>query len=138
MRNVFYQFCVEFIMKRGVRIAHWTSTVFVCGLMTLSAATYILDHDAVSETFLLKLGFPTWLIYPMAIAKLSAVFMLMSKFNNTLTEWAYAGLTFNLLLAIGAHVSIGEEQAISPAIALSLLAISYYTWKIKGRKIQDS
>ena len=113
------------------------STVFVCGLMSLSAGTYVLDHDAVSETFLLKLGFPTWLIYPMAIAKISAVIMLISKFNKTLTEWAYAGLTFNLLLAIGAHVSIGEEQAISPAIALSMLAISYYTWKIMGREISS-
>lgn len=138
MRDPFYQFCVEFIMKRGVRIAHWTSTVFVCGLMTLSAGTYILDHDAVSETFLLKLGFPTWLIYPMAIAKLSAVLMLVSKFNNTLTEWAYAGLTFNLLLAVGAHVSTGDEQAISPAIALSLLAISYYTWKLRGKEVSES
>ena len=122
-------------MKKGLNFIHWVTTALVSLLIGASALTYLLNHDEVSETFELKLHFPSWLIYPMALAKLSAIFMFLSKFNKTLTEWAYAGLTFNLLLAIGAHVSIGDPQFLAPLIAVVLTIGSYLTWKVKLKSL---
>ena len=118
-------------MNRGLRITHWLTTGLVCLLFTASALIYILRHDEVSETFHLNLGFPAWLVYPMAVAKLGAVIMLLSKFNRTLTEIAYAGLVFNMLLAVGVHVLTGDSQIIAPIVALILIFGSYFTWKRK-------
>jgi len=120
-------------MKKGLRIVHWLTTGLVCILFTASALTYILNHDEVSETFLSELGFPAWLVYPMAVAKLAAVVMLLTKFNKALTEWAYAGLVFNMLLAIGAHTSTGDPQFVAPVMALILIIGSYLTWKQKKK-----
>lgn len=120
-----------------MRIIHWSTTTLVCLLFTASALTYLFLHEDVSETFELNLGFPAWLVYPMAIAKLGAVIMLMSKFNQTLTEWAYAGLVFMMLLAVGAHVATGESQIFAPIVALILIFGSYFSWKQKLKSGSD-
>lgn len=114
---------------KSMKIIHWTTTGLVCLLFLASAFIYIFSHDEVSETFERNLKFPGWLVYPMAIAKLLAVVMLLTKFNRTLTEWAYAGLVFNLLLAIGVHISTQEAQIIAPIVALILTLGSYVSWK---------
>jgi hypothetical protein len=116
-------------MSKGIKITHWVATALVCLLMAMSAGMYIFNHEEVRTTFDKELGFPTWLIYPMAVAKIAAVIMLLSKFNKALTEWAYAGLSFNILLAVGAHVSVGDDQALPAIIAFFLILTSYFTWK---------
>ncbi|GAB5416107.1 MAG: DoxX family protein [Crocinitomicaceae bacterium] len=120
-------------MNKWIKIVHWIATGLVCLLMTASASIYMLYYEDVAATFEQQLGFPAWLIFPMAVAKFGAVIMLLSKFNKPLTEWAYAGLTFNLLLAVGAHISIQDEQVIQALFALVLVLISYVTWKRSAR-----
>lgn len=119
-------------MNRALNITHWVTTALVSLFIGISALTYLFNYDSVSEAFRVQLGFPTWLIYPMAIAKLSAVLLLITKFNSTITEWAYAGLVFNMLLAIGAHIAKGDPQFAAPLVALVLILGSYATWKRKG------
>lgn len=116
-------------MKRGIKITHRFTTTLVCLLIGASTLTYILRYEDVSETFVQELHFPSWLVYPMAIAKIAAIIMLISKFNKTLTEWAYAGLAFNMLLAVGAQLSSGDSQFIYPTIAVILVFGSYFSWK---------
>lgn len=93
---------------------------------------YIFDHGTVVGNFL-KLGFPEWLIYPMAIAKLSGVLMLLTKFNKSLTELAYAGIFFNLMLAVGAHVAVSDGEFPPALVGVILVVASYFTWG-KSRK----
>jgi DoxX-like family len=113
-------------MKK-VKIAHWIFTGLISALLLMGASMYILDHEEVVKSFN-HLGFPTWLIYPMAIAKFLGVMMLLTKFNKWLTEWAYAGIVFNLLLGFGAHLAISDD-ALAPLVALVLITGSYFTWK---------
>jgi hypothetical protein len=44
---------------------------------------------------------------------------------ETVKEWVYAGFFFNFLLAIGAHVSIGDGEQFGAIMALVLLVVSY-------------
>lgn len=90
---------------------------------------YIMQNDAVKLVFT-GLGFPTWLIYPMAIAKILGVIMVLTKFKKFLTEWAYAGFLFNFLLAFGAHTAIGDGEAMGAVVAFVLWLGSYATWKM--------
>lgn len=120
-------------MKKGIKITHWISTALVCLLMTASASMYVFNYEEVRATFDEELGFPTWLIYPMAVAKYSAVLMLLTKFNRSLTEWAYAGLVFNMLLALGTHVSRGDDQTLQVLVGLLLVVVSYFSWKRMAR-----
>ena len=101
------------------------STGLLTALMTFSAIMYFVQYDTVSET-ISGLGFPTFIIYPLAIAKLLGVFALWSNKTKVLKEWAYAGFTFNLLLAFGAHFNVGDGEQYPALVGLILLAVSYY------------
>lgn len=112
-----------------MKIIHWIFTGLVAAMFLMSAGMYIVKHDTDLVPMFEALGFPVWLIYPMAIAKALGAIMLLTKFNKTLTEWAYAGIVFNMLLAFGAHVSVGDGEMMPPLIALLLAMGSYFTWK---------
>ncbi|MEO0336805.1 MAG: DoxX family protein [Pseudomonadota bacterium] len=88
------------------------------------------------------IGFPAWLIIPMGIMKILGVIALWAPMiPKWLREWAYAGLFFNFLLAIGAHVfnPINPSDSDWPGAtaALVLLCLSrFFLYKKEGRMVQ--
>ncbi|MBT5808696.1 DoxX family protein [Candidatus Uhrbacteria bacterium] len=107
-------------LKTGYHLA----TGLVSAMLLMGAGVYILNYDMVAEMFV-SLGYPTYVIYPLAIAKILAVIALWYKKYPMLTEWAYAGLFFVFLLAISAHVNAGDGQFAGALVALLLLITSY-------------
>lgn len=114
-------------MKK-IKITYWVSTGLLSFLMLGSAGMYIFNHAEITKTFT-TLGFPTFIIYPLAIAKVTGIIVLWTSKNQFLKEWAYAGFLFNFLLAFGAHVSIGDGEFGGAVLAVVLLFTSYFTWK---------
>ena len=105
-------------------IAYWTATGLLSALLLFSAVSYFVKYETLVEVFA-ALGFPAWIIRPLAVAKVLAVVAIVSRKSETLKEWAYAGVCFDLLLAIGAHLSVGDGK-FAPALAcLVFLAVSY-------------
>ena len=83
--------------------------------------------------FFADLGFPTWLLYPLATAKILGVIAILSKKSKLLKEWAYAGMFFDMTLAFTAHVMAGDGAQGLAAIGLLALVVSrYFDWKIYG------
>lgn len=83
------------------------------------------------------IGFPAWLIYPMAIAKILGIAALWAPVPRWIREWAYAGLFFNLLLAVGAHafnpINPEDQDAFAAAIMLVILCASrFFLYKKEG------
>lgn len=117
----------KWLVMKKIKIAHWIFTGLLSVLLVMGASMYIFDHETAVESFG-KLGFPEWLIYPMAIAKFLAVLTLLTKFNKKLVEWAYAGIFFNLLLAVGAHVAVADGEFPGALVGLIFLLASYFTW----------
>ncbi|MFY0605518.1 MAG: DoxX family protein [Cyclobacteriaceae bacterium] len=101
----------------------------VTGLLSLmllysSIGMYLLQTDMV-KGFFEALGFPTFIVIPLAIAKITGVVVLLTRFNDTIKEWAYAGFFFNFVLAAAAHINVGDGEAGGAIMALVLLAVSY-------------
>ena len=115
------------------KIIHWVFTGLLSALMLMSASMYLFNNEMVAATFT-ALGFPTWIIYPLAFAKILGVVMLLTKFNKTLTTFAYAGFLFNVLLAFGAHTGIGDGEAGGAIIGLVLWIGSFSMWKMYTSK----
>lgn len=112
---------------KATKITYYISTGLLSALLLFSASMYLFKHADVTTAFT-GLGFPTWLIYPMAIAKLLGVIALWVKAIPTLVrEWAYAGIFFNVLLAAGAHLAIGDGEAGGAFLGLILVLISRFT-----------
>jgi len=110
-------------MKRD-RIIYYGSTGLLTLLMLFSAGMYIFNNEAVQEMFT-NFGYPTYIIYPLAIAKLLGVFAIWNPKFNTLKEWAYAGFFFDFVLAFFAHKMINDGEEIGAIMALVLVLVSY-------------
>jgi hypothetical protein len=115
---------------RWQKIVYWIATGMLSALMLFAAGNYIFKHELIVEVFS-NLGFPAFIIYPLAVAKLLGVVAIVSRRSPTLTEWAYAGFFFNFMLAFSAHINVGDGQFLPAALCLVLLIVSYTI----GRKI---
>lgn len=107
------------------RIAYWLATGLLSLIMLGAAAMYIFNHAEVVAT-MVRLGFPSFIVYPLAAAKILGITAILTKKSRTLKEWAYAGFFFDLVLAIAAHVNAGDGEYPLAAIAMFLLAVSYF------------
>lgn len=113
-------------MKK-LKIAYLISTGLISVLMLMSAGMYFFNNQMVSETFT-GLGYPSYIIYPLGVAKILGIAAIWTNISKSLKEWAYAGFFFDLLLAFFAHFMIGDGESAPAMIAMILLVISYYTW----------
>ena len=110
-------------MKRD-KIIYFIATGLLTALMLFSIFMYFFNHDEVATMFS-TFGYPTYIIYPYAIAKLLGLIAIWFIGNKILKEWAYAGFFFAFILAFFAHLMIGDGEQMGAAIALVLLTISY-------------
>ena len=110
------------------KILYWITTGLLSLMLLGSAGMYFFKNADVVMEFE-KLGFPTWVIYPLAICKILAVAVILSNKGGWLKQWAYAGLFFNFTLAFFAHVMVGDGDQFGALIALILLLGSYFLGK---------
>ena len=108
-------------------IAYWTSTLIAC-LALFGSLTYLTGSQEVVAGFA-KAGYPQYLRIVLGIAKpIAAIVLLLPRFA-LLKEWAYAGVTFALVMAtISGYLSgDGVKDAVLPLVVLVLVAVSYFT-----------
>jgi hypothetical protein len=111
-----------------MKYAYWVITALFCGLLTFSAGTYVVNYADVSSEFV-KLGFPTWVIYPLVAFKIAGIIAILWRKNRSLVEWAYAGFSLNILLALFAHLTISDGDQWGAIVALVLVLASYFLGK---------
>ena len=113
------------------KILFYVSTGLLTLLMFFSVSMYLFNNEEISKAFT-SFGFPTYIIYPLAGAKILGLIALWFFQKKTIVEWAYAGFFFNFVLAFFAHYMIGDGEQMGALLALIFLIISYtYSKKIK-------
>lgn len=110
------------------KIAYYITTGLLSALMLMSAGMYVFNHAEVAKVFT-TLGYPTYIMYPLAAAKVLGVIAIWTKLSDTLLEWAYAGFFFDFVLAAAAHIAVKDGQYAVPIIATLLLLASYILHK---------
>ena len=91
----------------------------------MGVSQYFFNHEVVKGMFE-NLHFPTYLIYPMGIAKIIGILVIWFSKSQTLKEWAYAGFVLNLLLAVSAHLNVNDNEYFASVIVLILALSSYF------------
>ena len=109
---------------KTIKIIYWISTGLLTLMMLMSASMYFFKHSEVSTTFN-QLGFPSYVVYPLATAKLLGLIAIWTGISKFLKEWAYAGFFFNFMLAMSAHIVANDGQFGGALVALVLLLTSY-------------
>ena len=107
-------------------VGYWIATGLVCLVFTLGGIANLLQAEQQQE-IMQKLGYPVYLMTLLGVAKLLAVMAILAPGRKLLKEWAYAGLTFDMIGASFSHASIGDPipSVIVPLVVLSVMAASY-------------
>jgi len=121
-------------MKKN-KIIFWVATTIIAlweGALPL--ATMLLAPQYVNAGTK-PLGYPDYFAYTLIICKVLGVIAISySKAPAKLKEWAYAGLTFNLIYAFISHAYVDQNIGfmLMPLVFLGILTVSYmYNDKVR-------
>jgi uncharacterized membrane protein YphA (DoxX/SURF4 family) len=127
-------------LKIGSRseIAYWATTVVSVvgiagtGLLDLTGAPGMAQHVT-------ALGYPAYLQHFLGIAKVLGGAVILLPRLPRLKEWAYAGLTFDLLGATYSHFAHRDAagELVLPVALIVLLALSYFL-RPESRRLPDT
>ena len=112
-------------MKK-TNILHWIFTGLFGGFMLFSAIPDILmAPDAIA--FITSLGYPKYLVPFLGVAKALGVIAIVIPGFPRLKEWAYAGLTFDLIGATYSGISHAgfDPMMLTMLIIFGIEALSY-------------
>lgn len=106
---------------------YWISTALLSVLYLTSAITYMTKGVWVRQ-ILSELGYPAYLVPVMIAVKVLGVAAILSRFNVALSDLAYAGMFYHLMLSGLAHLGVRKPSGSLPAaVGLALLAASFLT-----------
>lgn len=119
------------------KIIYWLATGVLTLVFLFSASMYLFNYERASG-FFINLGFPTWLIYPLAVLKIGGIVVIISKKSKFLKELAYAGFLFDAILALAAHIKVADGEFAPAAIAIIAVVISWiYDRKVFSNKTTE-
>ena len=115
-------------MQDSKRI-YWITTFITVGWMlsgsigALSSAPFMLEA-------IQTLGYPEYFHYPLGIAKLVGVILLLAPVPPLYRLWAYAGVVFELLAATISYAWSGMllPDSLFPLGFLTIVLVSLITW----------
>ncbi len=113
---------------------YWAVTI-IFALFLLMAGTVEAMRNPEGQEIMRHLGYPVHIMTIIGVGKVLAGVALLQPWFRTVKEWAYAGVTFNLLGACAARASAGDSTILilSPLIFLAVMLLSYYLWKKTGQ-----
>jgi hypothetical protein len=117
------------ITMKKQKTIFWIATSIILlweGVMPLSTLLFAPQYATVGTQ---PLGYPDYFAYALIICKaLGVLAITLPRIPEKVREWAYAGLTFNLIFAALSHTVVdGNALYIAlPVIVLAILALSYY------------
>lgn len=122
-------------MKKN-KIIFWIATIIIVlfeGVMPLGTLLFAPEYATAGTE---PLGYPDYFAHALIICKILGVTALMiPKLHPKIREWAYAGLTFNLIFAFISHAVVDGNIAfmLMPIVIGAILAVSYiYNLKISS------
>lgn len=109
------------------RVSYWAATAIICLIFLYSAQMYFFKTEMI-KGFFKSFNYPSYVVIPLALLKISGVVMILWRKSNWLTEWAYAGFFFDLVLATTAHQMANHDLGLS-FYAIPFLFVSYFLGK---------
>lgn len=105
------------------KIIYWISTIVMCGVFAFSASMYFTKTEMV-RGFFDSLGYPSYIVIPLAIAKVLGIIAILTKQSKMLMEWAYAGFLIDAVLAFVAHQVADDGGSMFSIVAIVSLVFS--------------
>ncbi|WP_126243451.1 DoxX family protein [Chitinophaga rhizosphaerae] len=116
---------------KTTKIIFWITTIAIFlfeGVMPISTLIFTPEYTYIGTR---PLGYPDYFALALIFFKLAGTLaILLPQVPGRLKEWAYAGLTFNLVFAVISHVVVDGNIAyvLMPIVVMGVLAGSYFSW----------
>lgn len=114
-------------------------TTGLLGLVLMGSGVADLIAPPELVEFMTSLGYPAYLLYLLAVAKLLALLAIFAPKYPRLKEWAYAGVAFNMIGASYSHIMSGDPIG-NILLPLVILAVAMTSWYLRpaDRKLPDA
>jgi uncharacterized membrane protein YphA (DoxX/SURF4 family) len=121
-------------MKK-TKIIYWIFTIILAGFMLFSSIPDILQVPSAVDIVVTHLKYPLYFLIFIGIAKLLGSIAILIPGFPRIKEWAYAGLSFDLIAATYSIIAVGDPASkwIFMIVFLGLISGSYiyYHKKLK-------
>lgn len=115
------------------KLIYRVSTVLLSLLFVAGALMYFFNYER-AHGFFVSLGFPTWIIIPLAVAKILGAVAVFTRASSFLKDLAYAGFAYDATLAFFAHWMVRDGEYAFATVALVLTVISWtFERRVFGR-----
>lgn len=121
-------------MKK-TNIFYWVFTGLFAFLMLGSSIPDIMSSPVAVQGMHHELGYPAYFIPFIGVAKLLGVIAILVPGFPRIKEWAYAGLSFDLIGATYSIIAVGKPDWTFMFLPLAFAAGSYFFYQ-KRRKLQ--
>ena len=111
------------------RVIYVTSTAILV-LEILAGAFMDLAHFPLVVQDVRSIGYPTYVLYIVGVWKILAVGALIWRRLPRLTEWAYAGVFFEMSGAVASHVLVGDPMG-RFAAPLAFTFLTLVSWRFQ-------
>jgi hypothetical protein len=115
---------------KTTKIIYWSlHTVFALFMAMDAIAGITYNEEGIKA--LTQLHYPIYIMPVIGVLKLLGAIVLLVPGPKTLKEWAYAGFTFNFLLAAISWACVKGPAmfVLLPLIVMTVLMTGYYCWK---------
>src|SRR5271165_4717469 len=122
--------------KRTDRLIYWVFAVLTLAFLIAFGVQDLLGAKAVVDT-IRHLGYPWYFCYMLGTGKLLAAAALLYPKSRLLREWAYAGVTFELISSFASHSFVDDPWSlrVAPIIVLAIVAV---TWRYDPRRLRTA
>ena len=115
---------------------YWISTTLLSLLYLTSATLYLVKREWVRQA-LADLGYPATLMPLLIAVKILAVVAILLRLNVPLSDLAYAGMLYHLLLSAFAHINVCKPSGALPAAICLVLLITSFVTQNAARDVQS-
>jgi hypothetical protein len=110
----------------NIKYIYWIATGILCLGYFGGAGFYLTQHAMVADIYA-QLGYPAYLIYVLIFVKILGPLAILTRRSIALSDLAYAGMFFHLILAFSAHMNSGVPGWQPSAVIFVALLVSFFT-----------
>jgi len=119
-------------MKK-LNIAYWIVTGLFAAFMIFSSAGNVVSDPQSVTLIHTQMGFPLYIIPFLGVAKILAAITILIPKLDRIKEWAYAGLTFDLVGATYSFIALGYPAS-GWGFMLLFIGFSLFSYYLHRRR----
>lgn len=122
-------------MKK-VNIAYWIVTILFAGWMLFSAIGNVTCNEQAIKFMHDGMGYPIYIIPFLGYAKIAGVIGIVIPGFPRVKEWAYAGLTFDLIGATYSFMALGGAWTDGLVFMIASIAVGFMSYFLYHKRVE--